>query len=703
MGLAALALSAGSKLDSTMERRLPRGLRDVWLIMALAALFWAIALGFASAQEDASASKKGQASRIFTMDEVVVTASRTEEEIREVPRNVTVVTAEDIAQATSNYVPNLLARETGIVLKSFYGTDKNAGIDIRGMGETSNSNVIVMVDGFRLNPPDMAGPDFSTIPIDEIERIEIVRGANSVLYGSGAVGGVVNIITKRGAGKPYGNVYGSYGSYSTVDGRVSGGGTFGDLNLSLNADYFDTDGYRDNGDLKKKDAGLRARYDMTDYLNKDIFKGVLLSLSGGYHEDSQGFPGGVPIEDIDSRSRRKTTASPKDGADTNDGRLRGGVEADFGKAGVLRINAGLRDRSSDYIFGYTPLKSKSDQTSTLDEDTYHADVGHVLDYHLGAMANTLQVGAEAYSTDYITERLDQRERKNSDTGSYGIFATHRARFGELMNVDLGARYNVFRGAFRNDTLTDFGGDDRWVNGEKFHRNFDNQAYQAGLVLTPVESTSLFANFATSFRIPNVDEYALAADDLKPQEGWHVDVGWRQRYRKWAESTVTLFYFEIDDEIYYDPNLRLNRNYDDTTQRTGVELAAKLNVLEPVFLWGNFTYTWARFKDTDHDIPLVPNYSANFGLEWRVFEPLSVAVLGTFVGEKYDGSDIDNETFAKIDAYQVFDLKVTYTWKSLKVFGGINNIFDDLYSTVAFSESYYTMPTRNFYAGAQFSF
>jgi outer membrane receptor protein involved in Fe transport len=675
--------------------------RVIFFKLVLPPLAVAIALGVGQAQEDAFAPTEIRSPPVFTMDEVVVTASRTEEEIREAPRNVTVVTADDIARATSNYVPELLARETGVVLKSLYGTDKNAGVDIRGMGETSASNVLVMIDGFKLNPPDLSGPDFSTIPIDEIERIEIVRGANSVLYGSGAVGGVVNIITKSGAGKPFGNLYGSYASYGTTDGRVSGGGTFGDLNLSLNADYFNTDGYRDNGGLEKRDAGLRARYDVTDYLNKDIFKGVLLSLSGGYHEDSQGFPGGVPIEDNDSASRRKKTSSPKDGADTQDARFRTGLEVDFGDAGILQINGGLRDRSSDYIFGYTPLKSKSDQTSTLDENTYHADAGHVLNYKLGPTVNTLQIGAEAYSTDYLTERLDQRERRNSDIGSYGFFATHRARVGSLVSFDLGARYNIFRGVFRTDTLANYGGTDRWVNGEKFHRNFNDQAYQAGLVLTPVEATSLFANFATSFRIPNVDEYALADNDLQPQEGWHVDIGWRQRYRKWAESSVTLFYFEIDDEIYYDPNLRLNGNYEDNTQRMGVELTARLNMLDPVFLRGNFTYIRARFKDTGNDIPLVPNYSANFGIEWRVFEPLSVACLGTWVGRKYDGSDIDNQTFAKIDAYQVIDLKITYTWKDLNVFGGINNIFDELYSTVAFSESYYTMPARNFYVGAQF--
>ncbi len=136
------------------------------------------------------------------MEEVVVTASRQEEEVRDTARNVTVITSEDIEQATSNFVPELLSREANVTLRSFFGTDKNAGVDVRGMGETSSSNVLVLVDGFRLNPPDLSGPDFSVIPISEIERIEIVRGANSVLYGDGAVGGVVNIITKRGGAEP---------------------------------------------------------------------------------------------------------------------------------------------------------------------------------------------------------------------------------------------------------------------------------------------------------------------------------------------------------------------------------------------------------------------------------------------------------------------------------------------------------------------
>ncbi|MBT8363348.1 MAG: TonB-dependent receptor plug domain-containing protein, partial [Deltaproteobacteria bacterium] len=251
-----------------------------------------------SAQERTDSDSQPEAQPRFEMEEVVVTASRQEDEVRETARNVTVITADDIAQATSNFVPDLLSREVNVNLRSFFGTDKNAGVDIRGMGETSSSNVLVLVDGFRLNSPDLAGPDFSTIPIGEIERIEIVRGAGSVLYGSGAVGGVINIITKRGKGKPSASLYGSYGSFDSIDLRASGGGSYRNLSLSLNADYYDTDGYRDNGGLEKKDLGIRASYDATDFIGGDFLEGLLLSLTAGYHDDEQGFPGGVPIGDI---------------------------------------------------------------------------------------------------------------------------------------------------------------------------------------------------------------------------------------------------------------------------------------------------------------------------------------------------------------------------------------------------------------------
>jgi len=259
----------------------------------------------------------------FELSEVVVTAFKIEEPVLNIPKNVTVITSEDIKQAPSNNVVDLLARESGVTLKNFFGNDKQAGIDIRGMGATSSSNVIVMADGVRLNSPDLAGPDLSSIPLDQIERIEIVRGAESVLYGNGAVGGVINIITKKGQTEPEMRVYSSYGSYETNDIRTSFRRRISNFLLNVNADYYDSEGYRDNGSLDKKDASLFTGYEMSDYIN--------LSLRASIHEDTYGLPGPVDRASLDSKELRKTTSpdSQKDAGETTDRRFIGNIEIDF--------------------------------------------------------------------------------------------------------------------------------------------------------------------------------------------------------------------------------------------------------------------------------------------------------------------------------------------------------------------------------------
>jgi outer membrane receptor protein involved in Fe transport len=201
----------------------------------------------------------------------------------------------------------------------------------------------------------------------------------------------------------------------------------------------------------------------------------------------------------------------------------------------------------------------------------------------------------------------------------------------------------------------------------------------------------------------VDELAQAEGELQPQEGSHIDVGARVRYRKWLEWAVTLFHIEIDDEIFFDGNVELNRNFDDTTIRRGIETDIRLSIMDAIYLWGNYTYTHAKFDNRDTRVPLVPEHMARGGIEWQIREPLMVSVTGTYVGPRFDGNDEDNNRFDKLDGYSVWDAKVIYQKKGLKVFAGVNNIFNELYTTVAYSEVTYPMPERNFYGGVEWSF
>ena len=190
----------------------------------------------------------------FELDEIVVTAAKVAAPVQQTPRNVTVITAEDIAESPSNNIIDLMSREVGINVRSLQGTDRQAVIDIRGMGATAASNVVVLVDGVKLNSPDLSGPDLSSISLDQIERIEVVRGSGGVLYGDGAVGGVVNIVTKKGMIGTQVSASASYACYDTAEVWAAVRGGYKDLSYCLNGALYDSDGYRDNGFLKLVDA-----------------------------------------------------------------------------------------------------------------------------------------------------------------------------------------------------------------------------------------------------------------------------------------------------------------------------------------------------------------------------------------------------------------------------------------------------------------
>jgi outer membrane cobalamin receptor len=130
------------------------------------------------------------------MKEVVVTGTRFEERIERIPANITVIDEEDIKNSNAGSIPDLLRSQEGIVVRDLLGTGKTAQVDLRGFGESAPYNVLVLVDGRRVNEIDLSGVDWTQIPIENIERIEILRGTGSVLYGDNAVGGVINIITR---------------------------------------------------------------------------------------------------------------------------------------------------------------------------------------------------------------------------------------------------------------------------------------------------------------------------------------------------------------------------------------------------------------------------------------------------------------------------------------------------------------------------
>jgi iron complex outermembrane recepter protein len=639
-----------------------------------------------------------------TLEEVVVTATRDVEEIRKVPANVTVITREAIKDSTAQATVDLLRDEVGVVVRDVYGTGKTASVDIRGFGESAPQNVLVLVDGRRVNEIDLSGTDWSQIPIGQVERIEIVRGAGSVLYGDNAVGGVINIITRRPEKPISGSVEGVLGSYDYH--RISGsaGMKWGAVSANLNAGYHDTEGYRDNGMFRAKDVGGRLICDASDRIS--------LNFSGSLHSDKAGFPGGLTLADIE-RLGRRGTKNPDDTAETDDGYGALGFAGRFGDDGSLLADFSYRRREVKDSF---PSSSFTDRREV---DTWGFTPRYIYEGPLGGFRNKATVGVDVYRSDMdvSSESFLGPGRSSVKKKSAGLYGYDE--FSLLDNL-------LFSAGFREEWVTFdlFQSDPHLSDTVRDHQ----PAWNLGLDYLFAGKSSAFLSYRRSFRFPVSDELiqyvfidpnliARVNPNIKAQTGDHYEAGIRYAFADWIEGSATLFWIETRDEIFFNPVTFTNSNFP-KTRRQGIEVGARAKPLPWLSLSGNYSYTrpllradLASLPDVKgNDIPAVPRHKGSFGADVGPYMGFLFSLKWTGIGSRYLISDYPNRA-DKLDAYSTTDVKLSYSWKALTAFIGVNNVFDEKYSDYGVFGSvngvltsvFYPSPTRNFIGGLSYAF
>lgn len=184
--------------------------------------------------------------KAVSVDEIKVTSTRITESI--MGKSATIITAEEIERSAGKTLPEILAIEAGINFTDFYGGASGARqrIDIRGFGETSTENTLILLNGRRLSDLDLAAVNFSAIPVDNIKQIEILRGSQgAVLYGGGSQGGAINIITKSAVVQgTHGNLKISRGSDAYQKGSFTATQGVDNYSASLFGQFVNSDGYR---------------------------------------------------------------------------------------------------------------------------------------------------------------------------------------------------------------------------------------------------------------------------------------------------------------------------------------------------------------------------------------------------------------------------------------------------------------------------
>jgi len=632
----------------------------------------------------------GAQEKEVTLEEVVVTGTRDVQEIRKIPANVTVITKEEIERSNAQTVIDLTRSEVGVVVRDFYGTGKTGSVDIRGFGETGPLNTLVLVDGRRVNEVDLSGVDWTQIPLDQLERIEIVRGSGSVLYGDNAVGGVINIITKKPEKPLSARLEGVLGSYHLNKESASVSGKWGSLSAILNAGYNATEGYRENGFFRAKNVGGKLIYE----LSQDI----AFNFSGSLHEDDAGLPGELPRGIYESD--RRQALHPEDKAETDDRYGALGVKARLWNLGRIEADLSYRNREVVDLFKFFTFNDKRNLR------TWGFTPKYILEKSLGSHTNKLIFGFDFYQSD-------------SDIFSESAFGPNRVEVKKRAS----GLYLLDEFSILPSLILSLGYRNEWVTYDLFQETprlkdrvrDDEPAYSLSLDYLFAKKSSAFFSFKRSFRFPVSDELLQffptiqVNPAMKPQLGLHYETGIRHAFTDQIEANLTFFWVDLRDEIFFNPATFTNENYP-RTRRQGMEVGVKARPFEWLLVWGNYGYIkpllW-RGSFSGNNIPGVPRHKGSVGTDIRLWKGLQLNGRAVFVDSRFFISDFGNRV-EKLDGYYTVDGKLSYEWKGLKAFVGVNNLLNQKYAEFGVvnavgDQFFYPSPERNFFGGISYTF
>ncbi|MEJ2471590.1 MAG: TonB-dependent receptor [Desulfuromonadales bacterium] len=632
------------------------------------------------------------------MDEVVVTATRQPETLSVVPANVTMITADQIRRSAARTVPELLRHIPGLLVNDIAGNGRNYTVDLRGFGETASLNTLVLIDGRRINQADLSGVDWTLVPLERVERIEIIRGArSSVLYGDNATAGVVNIITRTGGARTTGSAAFLAGSYDTAQGDLAASGSMGALALAVNGNYRTSDGYRDNSDTEAKDVGLNLEWMATERLS--------FTLDSGYHDDQSSLPGALTASELASGISRRSSLHPDDYADTEDWYVQGGGRFFVVEEIELAIDISTRTRQSRFF-------------SFFDAGEYAGDT----EIDTLAIAPKIIVNHDVFGHPIrLTLGFDYEDSEQDilntsiffGTPSTAAYTLSRTSYGSYAHADLAVTDALHLSAGIRDDRADFDFLARGVGAVPSH-DMDETLYTAGINYVLPQQVTLYASYAKGFRYPVLDEMYNFFDntvntELDAQTSDDFEVGLRFQPDDSLALGLNLFHIRTRDEIFFNPAAFANENLDGDSLRRGVEFSFA-KTFRTLRLSGSYT-----FRDTEVDggqydgreLPNVPQHQASLGAEIDLGEKFRLGLTGTYVGERRFISDFTN-SHDNQEEYLLASGKLTYLFEQGTAFLAVDNLLDQDYAEYGAlnfmdEEGVYPSPGIHFVAGINLTF
>jgi len=638
------------------------------------------------------------------LEPVVVTPTRLEQQAGDAPASVTVISREDVRQSASQTVDDLLRQVPGFSLfrrtSSVVGHPTTQGLSLRGIGPSGTSRALVLLDGVPINDPFGGWVYWNRIPLQSIEQIEVVHGGGSSVWGNGALGGVVHVLTRRPVERAA-FFEASYGSHDTRNFDLLLTQAKGPLRLSLEGNYFDTGGYpivkesrrgAIDIDATSRHSTFNGRVELVDSPDLSLF------ASGNYFDEDRG--NGTPLQ------FNRTGA----GAFATGGRLRAG---DFGELAAA-VYGHFQEFRSTFS---TQAADRNSETLALDQTVPSTSAGGYLQWsrrfgsHLVASGGDIRwVDGETQEKVYVSgafarTRIAGGEQLIGGVFLQDVYTPHPAW--ELVGGIRGDYWESYHGT-RRDTPPPAGSG---IPASQTFSDIDRilASPRIAALFHATSSTDVRASAYQGFRVPTLNELyrvfrvrndvTVANEHLRPERLTGGELGVQQRWGP-LEARVTAFWNEVRDLV---ANVTLatplpdcpagttcrQRQNLDLSRIRGFESELELRLTREWRFVASYLFSDARVVEAPQQPTLegnrlaqVPEHNATLGVRYTHPAIATVSATARYVGGQFE----DDLNTLPLGSYVVLDLFVSRALaRWAEVFVGVENLFGQTYSTGRTSE------------------
>lgn len=603
-------------------------------------------------------STAGWAAEPYQMDEMLVTSTRLEVPLNEVGSSMTVITGKELEQQQKRTVLDALRSVPGLDVVQQGGSGGVTSVFMRG---ANSVHTLVVIDGVEMNDPMAGGRyyDFAHLTTDNIERIEVLRGAQSTLYGSDAIGGVINIITKRGSSTPTGFLSAEGGTRYTTTERAALSGSTKLFNFSLGASRTDSSGIsaasQSQGNREKDGYGngnVSARIGITPTDNFDL--DAIIRYTDSRSELDNG--GGAGMDDPNYSSRVKQVYF------RGQGTLNLFSDRWEQKLGVSLADHTYRDENG----------IDATHPSDLSRSSWH---GQTLKVDWNNVVKLCSVSTVAAGVEW------KEENGNSDYYSESMWGPYSSSFADKLARTIGG-YFQNRISLWNAWFTTVG-----LRVDDFSSYDTRVTYQAtSRYSIAATGTSFKGSFGTGFKSPSLYQlYSPYGDqNLNPEKSFSWDAGIEQVITP-LKLTIGAIYFNnrFRNLIDYDWSISKYGNVGRASSE-GVELTAKVRPIDELTISAGYTFTQTEDKSTGLELLRRPKQKVSANIDYSN-KRVALGVGFTYAGARFDNyydSATYSTTRVTLKDYPLFNLSASYNvTDQIQLFGRIENLFDQRYETI----------------------